>query len=158
MFRVRAGRSQDWRQEAEAGWGRAGTSCVLWCRAGGEWRLRRTAEPVCQGVSAPEPSARDGGHEVPLLGLGHLTAFQAARLAMPRFPLRESWSLEERGRLEVQGASVADCEENRGGVGGTSVLRPLRSIERCDLGVEVVCREKVHCEVVRRRPARLPDF
>lgn len=39
----------------------------------------------------------------------------------------------------------------------TSCPEPLSSIERSDLGVEVVCRENVHVhdEVVRRRPARL---
>ena len=55
------------------------------------------------------------------------------------------------------GSLLAVCEEARGGAAWAELpsLEPLSSIERCDLGVEVVCREKVHDEVVRRRLARL---
>ena len=70
------------------------------------------------GVSAPEPRARVGGRRgVPLLGLGHPTAVQAARLAMklPRFPLRESWGLERKRPSGGWGASDYKPEKARGG-------------------------------------------
>jgi len=62
-----------------------------------------------------------------------------------------------KGAVWRLGSLLAVCEEARGGAAWAelSSLEPLSSIERCDLGVEVVCREKVHDEVVRRRPARL---
>lgn len=63
--------------------------------------------PVAGGECS-RAQGKDGGRRgVPLLGLGHLTAVQASRLAMklPRFPLRESWGLEGKRPSGGWGAS-----------------------------------------------------
>lgn len=105
------------------------------------------------------PAQGTVGAEGPAPGIGTPDCRPGRQARDEAASVSPSGVLESRRKAAVWrlGSLLADCEEAREGAAWAELpsLEPLSSVERCDLGVDVVCREKVHGAVVRRRPARL---